>query len=503
MTLMLWVLIASVVLEIGLYTVFWRMRTPTILLLAGLTTFGSVSYFVTDVNGLSSAILIIGAYRLCNYVRILVERLHPYNLFFSSAKTSTYLSVLQLLLVGSLLIFNSYTVSSTALWIAQGFTSAVIALLLMLFTLRNIFKTRLKKVETPTAHITTSLPSITVAIPARNETAQLETMLRGLIASDYPKLEIIVLDDCSQNKRTPEIIRGFAQDGVRFLAGELPKDGWLAKNQAYQKLLESASGEYIVFMGVDIMLEPHSLRTLVSTMLAKQKTMMSILPLRSTHASGHYSLTQPMRYFWELVPPRRLFNRPPVLSSCWVITRDALQKYGTFKAVSNSVSPEAYFAKRAVLGDDSYSFLRANQLLGIRSIKSTEDQRQTALRTRYPQLHRRLELVAIIALAELLFLLAPFVISVLGFFVALPILVHILALCSSLLLASMYMLVAFTTRINPTTFALFGLPLVIINDLWLIHYSFYKYEFSTIDWKGRNVCVPVMQVIPHLPKLDP
>lgn len=502
MTLMLWVLVGSVVLEVGLYALLWRIRTPVILLLAGLTTFGSISYFMADSNGLSAAILIVGCYRLVNYARILVERLHPYNLFYSSAKTSTYLSVLQLLLVGSLLICSTYTISPGVLWATHGILNTAIALLLLVCVIRTIFKTRLKKSETAAAQITTSLPSITVAIPARNETEQLEIALRALVASDYPKLEIIVLDDCSQNKRTPEIIRGFAQDGVRFLAGELPKDGWLAKNQAYQKLLEAASGEYIVFMGVDVMVEPHSLRTLVSTLIAKQKSMMSVLPLRSTHASGHYSLTQPMRYFWELVPPRRLFNRPPVLSSCWIASRVKLLKYGSFKAVSNSVSPEAYFAKRMVQDGDSYSFLRGNQLLGVRSVKSSEDQQQTALRTRYPQLHRRLELVATIALGEVLILLAPFIISVLGFFVVLPEFIHLLAGISAGLLALLYMLVAFTTRINPTTFALFALPLVLVNDVWLLHYSLYKYEFSSIDWKGRNVCVPVMKVIPHLPKLD-
>ena len=51
------------------------------------------------------------------------------------------------------------------------------------------------------------------------------------IASDYPKLEIIVLDDCSQD-RTAEIIRNFAHDGVRFIQSEDNKDNWLDKNKA-------------------------------------------------------------------------------------------------------------------------------------------------------------------------------------------------------------------------------------------------------------------------------
>jgi len=75
---------------------------------------------------------------------------------------------------------------------------------------------------------------------------------RRFSSHDYPKLEIIVLDDCSQNKHTPEIIRSFAHDGVRFIQGEHPKPTWLAKNQAYDRLAQESSGEFILFCGVDV-----------------------------------------------------------------------------------------------------------------------------------------------------------------------------------------------------------------------------------------------------------
>ena len=42
--------------------------------------------------------------------------------------------------------------------------------------------------------------------------------LHRVIASTYPKLEIIVLDDLSADK-TPALIKAFAQDGVRFIEG--------------------------------------------------------------------------------------------------------------------------------------------------------------------------------------------------------------------------------------------------------------------------------------------
>ena len=111
------------------------------------------------------------------------------------------------------------------------------------------------------------LPTLTVAIPARNETDDLQFCLESLVASDYPKMEIIVLDDRSQTRRTPDIIRSFAHDGVRFVLGEEPKETWLPKNQAYDRLLGEASGEIILFCGVDVRFVPDTLRKIVSEML--------------------------------------------------------------------------------------------------------------------------------------------------------------------------------------------------------------------------------------------
>ena len=106
-------------------------------------------------------------------------------------------------------------------------------------------------------------PTVSLCIPARNETHALADCLSSAVASDYPKLEIIVLDDCSQDK-TSQIIRSFAHDGVRFISGEVPSDGWLGKNNAYQALATQAKGEYLVFMSVDTRVEKKSISQLIS-----------------------------------------------------------------------------------------------------------------------------------------------------------------------------------------------------------------------------------------------
>ena len=60
--------------------------------------------------------------------------------------------------------------------------------------------------------------------------------LERVVASTYPKLEIIVLDDHSQDN-TSALIKSFAHKGVRFVEGTKLPEGWLGKNHALQLLL--------------------------------------------------------------------------------------------------------------------------------------------------------------------------------------------------------------------------------------------------------------------------
>jgi hypothetical protein len=138
----------------------------------------------------------------------------------------------------------------------------------------------------------------------------------------------------------------------------------------------------------------------------------------------------------------------------------------------------------------------------VESVKLPADQRATAVRTRYPQLHRRPENAMLVAMAELFFLVMPFVLAIGGFWFSIGPTAHILAAMTCVLLTISYELLAISTRINTWWFALIALPIVTITDVILVHYSMWKYEFSVIEWKDRNICIPAMHVVSHLPKLQ-
>lgn len=497
---MFYMFAASVALDVLLHctSLLWRWRNGVAIVSLILTGVSSVAIGIWRPNTVSVFFALVGLYRVFNDVRLLKQRMHAGYLRRATRTTALSLIATQLLATAIWWAWYQTPADRRMIWLGVVIAQICGALVLLLSTIRRLRHTQ--PLTSVTHYSDAQLPSISVAIPARNETEDLQQCLESIIASDYPKLEILVLDDCSQNKRTPEIIRSFAHDGVRFLQGEEPRPTWLAKNQAYDYLTREANGEIIIFCGVDIRMQSQTIREIVSLMLDKHKDMVSILPLRRSEARTQSSVVQAMRYWWELAPPRRLFRRPAVLGSCWAINRKALSQTGGFAAVTRAIVPESYFAK-AMIHNDRYTFMRSNQQLGVESVKQYSDQIDTAIRTRYPQLHRRPEQVMLVTLAEIVLLLLPFGMAIGGWWLPISGLTHVLVTLASVLLIATYELVTVSTRINHWAYGLIGLPIMILSDVVLLHQSMWRYEFSTVEWKGRNVCVPVMHTVPHLPKI--
>jgi glycosyltransferase involved in cell wall biosynthesis len=435
-------------------------------------------------------------FRIINFSRVVHGQKQKDFLKNSTKRSSLVLVAFQILVILCASLLNLITTSYHLKWgILIAFEVA--AVMVVALSLRNGLKKARPKITNKFIE-DSALPSITVAIPARNETVSLEKCLENLIASDYPKLEILVLDDCSQEKRTPEIIRQFAHDGVRFLAGSVPGDAWSPKNYAYQQLLEEASGELIVYCGVDALFDKQCLRKIVELKIHKHKTMLSFMPFNSLPKERFKRLLiQPMRYLWELGLPRDYSKRPPTLSTCWIADREFLHSHGGFKAVSREIIPERYFARIAEKHDSGYSFIAIGQGLGLSSNKSFSEQHDTALRTRYPTYRQRLENVSLFCLVEAVIFILPIILLVYEIIYSSLFLV-VLLLVNIIVSSLIFKAISRQTYSLNLSLSYVIYPFVFIYDIYISFYSMFLYEFSEVIWKGRNVCIPVMQVIPSL-----
>ena len=121
-------------------------------------------------------------------------------------------------------------------------------------------------------------PAVSVLIPVRNESRNIARCLDSILAQDYPGLEVIVVDDRS-NDDTGTIVRGYAaRDGrVKLLESEPLPDGWTGKNYALHRGARGARGDVLVFLDADVALDPGALSAMVRRLEEDRADMLSLI----------------------------------------------------------------------------------------------------------------------------------------------------------------------------------------------------------------------------------
>ena len=136
----------------------------------------------------------------------------------------------------------------------------------------------------------TDCPGISLIFAARDEERKLPAALATLAVLDYPQLEIIAVDDRSQDA-TAHILDEFAAAHGRFRTlhvSELPA-GWLGKTHALHKGYEACSGEWLLFTDADVRFQPDVLRRAIT--LAKQENLDHLTLLCNVEMHGFWEKT--------------------------------------------------------------------------------------------------------------------------------------------------------------------------------------------------------------------
>lgn len=139
-------------------------------------------------------------------------------------------------------------------------------------------------------------PRISVLIPARNEECSIRAAIESVLASRDVDLELIVLDDHSEDG-TSKIVREMTRDRRLRLefAPELPV-GWCGKQFACFTLARLASHETLVFLDADVRLQPSGLSHLVEFLHTSDAQLVSGFPHQEVQ-SFHERLLLPLMHF--------------------------------------------------------------------------------------------------------------------------------------------------------------------------------------------------------------
>ena len=139
------------------------------------------------------------------------------------------------------------------------------------------------------------LPKVTVVVTAKDEGDRISSCLSSLLASDYPDLQLIAVNDRSQDTTGQEIDRLAATDSRTRAVhiDELPPE-WLGKNHAMWQGASQASGDWILFTDGDVLYQPDTIRLAVSWAVGQRLDHLAIIPSMLT---GGYLETALVSFF--------------------------------------------------------------------------------------------------------------------------------------------------------------------------------------------------------------
>lgn len=122
-------------------------------------------------------------------------------------------------------------------------------------------------------------PAVSLIVPCRDEADHIHRALSTLLAIDYDRLEIIVVDDRSTDGTTEQLhaLAATHRNLVVLRVDELP-EGWLGKCHALHLGASRAAGEWLLFADADVSQDPLLLKRAVRFATRHRLKLLSLLP---------------------------------------------------------------------------------------------------------------------------------------------------------------------------------------------------------------------------------
>jgi peptidoglycan/xylan/chitin deacetylase (PgdA/CDA1 family)/glycosyltransferase involved in cell wall biosynthesis len=156
---------------------------------------------------------------------------------------------------------------TAARWITTALT-ILLASVALLILLRTAFVVALAHRHTRRRRALPSgageTPSVSIVVPAFNEAVVIERAVRSFLASDYPELEVVVVDDGSEDG-TGDLVEALGHDRVRVI--RQPNGG---KAAALNRGIAAARNQVILMVDADTVFERESVRRVVAPLAASE-----------------------------------------------------------------------------------------------------------------------------------------------------------------------------------------------------------------------------------------
>jgi chlorobactene glucosyltransferase len=329
-------------------------------------------------------------------------------------------------------------------------------------------------------------PRVSVLVPARNEEKNIGACLEGLLAQDYPNLEILILDDNSSDRTFALVQQLAAKDSrVRLLAGAALPAGWLGKNWACHQLSECATGEILIFTDADNRYASPAVTHTVGWMQKYRLSMLSAFCHQITKTLPEKLAVPAVNMLVYSYLPLWLtyYSQAPSLAAAngqWLaFTREAYKRIGGHRAVSRHVVEDVELSRRAKQMGEKILALSAKDEVYSRMYQSAQQVWEGYSKNLFGLM--RFQTAPFFIVLSLLFLIhiAPFLLVWFESLTALALMAIGMNLVMRLILAAKYA--------HPWLIGALLHPVSIAYLILLGFNSYRWYRTGRIKWKGRLV----------------
>jgi chlorobactene glucosyltransferase len=337
-------------------------------------------------------------------------------------------------------------------------------------------------------------PRVTVLIPARNEAATIETVVRSVLASSYRPFELLVVDDRSTDATAAIVERLAAEDDrLRLVRGEpLPAD-WYGKAWACFQGYRAAAGELLVFTDADTRHEPELLARAVGALRTEGAELVTVSPWQRCVTFWERVV---MPQIWLLLGlryhPQRINSarreRDVIANGQFIlVTRESYEAAGTHAAVRHEVAEDLALAQAFYRSGRKMHFAFANRLMETRMYQSLPEMIEgwsknvyLGGRRSFPNEPALRALVPVILAVALLFWLVPPAVLTIG---GLDAPWGRAAAVATALSAVFWAMISYGMRI-PVWYGLLY-PLGALTALYIVARSTWR-GGRRVEWRGRT-----------------
>ena len=344
-------------------------------------------------------------------------------------------------------------------------------------------------------------PLLSILVPARDEEQGIERCVSSLVAQDYERLEVLVLDDQSTDATTTIVERIIAtlpenQLGrLRLLHGEILPQGWIGKNFACHQLAQHARGSYLLFTDADTIHKPGMAQAVITCMHNLDVQLLTAQPEHVMESFGERMVVPLLNFtILTLLPVALIRKRPePSLATgngqLLCFERHAYEKIGGHAGVRTRILEDVLLARAIKTTGLRMIFVDAQEVVCCRMYRSFAEVWAGFSKNLFAFYNYVLPFALLGIMLNLALFVLPLALLLIAPFRTLPLQVILLAGIAYLLPVLMRVLLTLrfvhSQRGLMVLFCLLHPFSILLECLILLNAIRWHYRKTGISWKGR------------------